>query len=83
MPNNFSPHINFAHNLWKLHLKTGNSVIDATCGNGKDSLFLANLILNNDKESDKAMLYLFDIQEQSIEKTKKTYSALRLLNTNL
>lgn len=38
--------------------------IDATCGNGEDSLFIANLIKDTDS------LICYDIQEQAINTTK-------------
>jgi Predicted S-adenosylmethionine-dependent methyltransferase involved in cell envelope biogenesis len=43
----------------------GDTVVDATCGNGGDSLFLCNLIGSSGK------LYCFDIQSQAIENTRK------------
>ena len=44
--------------------KKGNNTIgvDATCGRGKDTLFLANIF----KE-----VYAFDIQDEAIESTKE------------
>ncbi len=38
------PHLNQAHLYWKNLLKPSDKVIDATCGNGKDSLRLAELV---------------------------------------
>lgn len=38
-------------------------VIDATCGNGNDTLYLANLVTNGH-------VYAFDIQDQAINNTK-------------
>lgn len=46
------------------HIGNGSIVIDLTCGNGKDSVFLAQKIGTNGK------LYSFDIQENAIEETK-------------
>lgn len=38
-------------------------MLDATCGNGHDTLFLANLVGPN------GTVYAFDIQEEAIEHT--------------
>ncbi|MDN3504085.1 MAG: class I SAM-dependent methyltransferase [Rhabdochlamydiaceae bacterium] len=59
------PHIDKAHSLWKNHVKMGDTIIDATCGNGHDSLYLSNLL----KES--GTLYCIDIQKQAIIETQK------------
>lgn len=37
------PHIEKAHATWKSFLRPGDTVVDATCGNGHDTLFLAHL----------------------------------------
>ena len=42
------------------------TVVDATCGNGKDTVFLASLIGKN------GQLLAFDIQSCAIENTKAT-----------
>lgn len=36
-------HLEYAHSYWRSLLKPGDKVIDATCGNGYDTLFLAEL----------------------------------------
>jgi predicted methyltransferase len=46
------------------YVKNGDIVIDATAGNGNDTLALLNLVGDNGK------VYAFDIQEEAIEKTK-------------
>ncbi len=61
----FNTPIDLAHNLWKEILKPSDLVIDATCGNGKDSLFLAQILLPL-----KGSLYCIDIQEKALENTK-------------
>lgn len=38
-----SPHLELAKSYWKEHLKPSDLAIDATCGNGHDTLFLASL----------------------------------------
>jgi tRNA G37 N-methylase Trm5 len=42
----------------------GDTVVDASCGRGKDTLFLANLVGENGR------VYTFDIQEPAIESTR-------------
>ncbi|MBS0635524.1 MAG: class I SAM-dependent methyltransferase [Verrucomicrobia bacterium] len=54
-------HIQIAHLLWQQVVKPGDTVIDATAGNGHDSLFLASL---------GAKVIAFDIQPQAIENTR-------------
>jgi hypothetical protein len=61
----FQSHLDLAHHYWKQHLQIGSVVIDATCGNGHDSLVLANLILNEYSGT----LYCIDLQTQAIEAT--------------
>ncbi|MBI3901130.1 MAG: class I SAM-dependent methyltransferase [Chlamydiia bacterium] len=65
----YSPHIHFTHFIWKQFLTPNDVVIDATCGNGHDTLYLAKLFLKK--------LYAIDIQKNAIEKTQL------LLNTHL
>ena len=60
-----SPHISLAHAYWKNHLRNGDTVIDATCGNGRDTLVLAQMILS-DPDS---MLFGLDIQQSAIDQT--------------
>ena len=62
-------HLQIAHGYWKNHLKPTDNAIDATCGNGKDSLFLSTLLTNG-------KLFCYDIQKKAIENTKE------LLNTH-
>jgi methylase of polypeptide subunit release factors len=58
----FSAHLDLAKFYWKTHIKQGDMAIDATCGNGHDSLFLAQLPLS--------ILFSIDIQPEAIESTK-------------
>ncbi len=55
------------HLLIKNHVCDDDIVIDATCGNGQDTLFLASLVPNG-----KVLAY--DIQQSAIENTKKRTS---------
>jgi hypothetical protein len=58
-------HITLAHHYWATLLSPGDTVIDATCGNGHDTLALAKLVL---KEGD-GLLFGYDIQENAIAQT--------------
>lgn len=54
-----------SHDIVKSIVRQGDSVIDATAGNGNDTLFLAELVGETGK------VYSFDIQEIALERTKK------------
>lgn len=58
------PHLIFAHELWEKALNISDFAIDATCGNGHDTLFLAKLL-------PEGKIYALDIQKTAIEKTKQ------------
>lgn len=73
MKKKFSYHLDLAKNYWKNFLQDEDIIIDATCGNGHDSLFLAQKFLKNEK----GLLFCFDIQESAINNT------LSLLQENL
>ncbi len=62
----FRSHQDQAHIMWSRFLKPGMTAIDATCGNGHDSLYLAKSILNHGN----GKLYCLDIQSTAIESTK-------------
>ena len=59
----FQSHLDLAHTYWKNHLTPSAHVIDATCGNGHDSLFIAQCLNGGS-------LYCLDIQKTAIESTK-------------
>lgn len=56
----------FTHELWKTLVPQGSFVIDATCGAGFDTLFLAELALSPKS----GRLVGFDIQKEALEKTE-------------
>ena len=58
------PVIQFSHLLAAAKLESGGNAIDATAGNGNDTLFLINHL---NKQS---QLFVFDIQEHAIRQTK-------------
>ncbi|HSH24760.1 MAG TPA: class I SAM-dependent methyltransferase [Massilibacterium sp.] len=55
----------FSHSLLRKVIAPGDIVVDATAGNGFDTLFLAELV------GETGCVYAFDIQTQAIEQTKK------------
>ncbi len=66
--------IPFVHQQLKAHLNPDSIAIDATMGNGFDTLFLAK----HCKE-----VYAFDIQKAALNKTKDLLKKERLNNVNL
>ena len=59
----------FNHQLLQDQVEKGDLVIDATLGNGKDALFLSNLVGKD------GQLIGFDIQIQALEKTQERLKA--------
>lgn len=57
--------LNYSHHLLEESVSQGEIVIDATCGNGNDTLFLSKLVGKD------GHVLAFDIQEQAILNTKK------------
>ncbi len=57
--------VELSHFYLKQFVKEGSFVVDATCGNGGDTLFLAELVGEN------GLVFGFDIQEDAINHTKK------------
>ncbi|MFG6493768.1 class I SAM-dependent methyltransferase [Fictibacillus sp. UD] len=55
----------FARTLLRSFCKPGDLVIDATCGNGNDTLFLSKLVGEN------GHVFAFDIQQQAIQNSKQ------------
>ncbi|MFD2208188.1 class I SAM-dependent methyltransferase [Virgibacillus halophilus] len=76
-PNMVQSVLQFSHALLAESVKQGESVIDATCGNGHDTLFLSNLVGEN------GTVYAFDIQKQAIESTEQLLQANQRKNTQL
>ena len=59
----------FAHGLLQRALQPGDIVIDATAGNGHDTLLLAQQV------GDEGHVYAFDVQEQAIAATREWLDA--------
>ncbi|OPH56595.1 16S rRNA (cytosine(1402)-N(4))-methyltransferase [Paenibacillus ferrarius] len=56
--------LGFAHQLISQRVQAGETVVDATLGNGVDALFLAKLV------GSRGSVYGFDIQQQALDQTK-------------
>ena len=65
MQDDFRQSVEFSHDLLKRHISQGDRVLDATAGNGKDTLFLAELVGPQGK------VWAFDIQKKAINNTDK------------
>jgi hypothetical protein len=69
------PHIATVHALWKEHFKKGMAAIDATAGNGHDTLFLASLAKEHG-----GSVHALDIQKEALLATQKRLEAHNLQN---
>lgn len=58
----FQSHLDKAHQYWSQLLQEGDIVVDATCGNGHDTLFLAKMGVK---------IYAMDLQQQAIQNAKE------------
>ena len=65
-------HLELAQSYWEQVLRKGDNVIDATCGNGKDTLRLAKLTV---MRSELSQLIGIDIQALALERTKNRLAA--------
>ncbi len=70
----FPPVLEYAHQLVRKVVDKDDIVIDATLGNGYDTVFLADLM------GDEGHVYGFDIQEQAIKNTKNRLIEYHLLH---
>lgn len=55
--------IQYAQTLLKMSVSEGDIAVDATAGNGYDTLFLANLV------GDDGYVYAFDVQKEAVDAT--------------
>ncbi|XP_010669993.2 uncharacterized protein LOC104887102 [Beta vulgaris subsp. vulgaris] len=55
-----------AHLVWELVVQKGDTVVDATCGNGNDTLALSKLVIDDLAEG---CIYALDAQEDAIKNT--------------
>lgn len=68
--------LSFSKTLIDMHVNKNSFVIDATCGNGNDTLYLASKVPDG-------YVYGFDIQQQAIKNTKdkvKDYQNVKLIH---
>jgi len=61
-----------SHLLLRRFIKPGNRVADATCGNGKDTLLLADLV------GEAGHVWAFDIQQEALDRTAQRLAAQNL-----
>lgn len=66
-----SPHLRVAKLYWKSHLRPGDIAIDATCGNGQDTLYLSELLLFDPSSE----IVALDIQPEAIQNTRQLLQA--------
>lgn len=59
----FRSHLDLAHQYWKRLVASHDIIIDATCGNGHDTRFLASLKPQK--------IYAIDIQEKALNEARK------------
>ena len=64
MPDSRKPLTRVAHEILEQHLQPGDLAIDATAGNGHDTLFLARAVVPGGR------VYTFDIQPQALQQTR-------------
>ncbi|BAC14264.1 hypothetical conserved protein [Oceanobacillus iheyensis HTE831] len=69
--------LHFAHYLLEESISEGEVVIDATCGNGNDTLFLSRVVGKS------GHVYAFDIQQQAIQNTKQALEKYHNNNVTL
>ncbi len=69
--------LQYAHTLLDKSVNKGETVIDATCGNGHDTLFLSKLV------GEEGHVLAFDIQQQAITNTKKRLEQNKRTNVSL
>ncbi len=63
----FPSHLELAHSSWEKILHKGDTVVDATAGNGYDTLFLAEQVLSPKSGT----VYTIDIQEPALTQTRQ------------
>lgn len=67
--------VQFQHLIWDRIMKTAKVVVDATCGNGHDLLYLAERAIPS------CHLYGIDIQEQAISASQSLLASKKLDST--
>lgn len=54
--------------MWEKVIQKGDMVIDATCGNGNDTLAMLKMVMDDSDDCD-GYVYAMDIQRDAIEST--------------
>ncbi|KAB7666805.1 class I SAM-dependent methyltransferase [Bacillus sp. B1-b2] len=67
----------FSHQLLQKCIGDGDIAVDATMGNGHDTLFLAHLV------GEKGKVYSFDIQEEALRSTQEKLTNQNIQNASL
>ena len=62
----FQSHLDLAHQYWDRIVSPGDIIIDATCGNGLDTLKLAQLAITYEQ----GFVYACDIQANAVESAR-------------
>lgn len=68
--------LNYTKNIWEKNLSHNDNVIDATCGNGHDTLYLSGIVRNG-------KVYALDIQEDAISSTFKKLNENSIQNVEI
>lgn len=70
---NYGPltHIKMSKHIWSTLVKPGDTVIDATCGNGNDAIYLSSLALTRES----GLLYCIDIQPEAVRSTEQRFKS--------
>ncbi|SHG86931.1 class I SAM-dependent methyltransferase [Ornithinibacillus halophilus] len=69
--------LDYAHHLMSKAINQGETAIDATCGNGNDTIKLSEIVGENGK------VLAFDIQQQAIKNTKKRLAEQGISNVEV
>lgn len=65
----FSNIIKLSHSIFRQVVEPGDTIVDATCGNGKDALFLAQLLRG------KGHLVVYDIQQEALDRATANFQS--------
>lgn len=66
--------LQYAQHLLEIAIEAGDIAVDATAGNGHDTLYLANLV------GDHGKVFAFDVQQEAVQATTKRLEAENLLH---
>lgn len=69
--------LQFSHHLIEEAVNKGETVIDATCGNGHDTVFLSKVVGEN------GHVFGFDIQDQAIQHTQQELERNKVTNATI